>query len=218
MTYLETIGKNAKKAFEDLKSVNHNKIKKVLENYNYSLLKNKKRIIKENFKDVKNVQRKHLVDRLMLNDRRIEGIRYSINQISKFKKGQKIVVATNAYPNKEFEAEISFIKLASYKGTSSTGNVITAIGLEEDLSNRHVVIIEDIIDTGKTLNSFMQELKNRSPKSIKIASFLTKPSALQYPIVADYIGFEIPNKFVVGYGLDYDGLGRNIPALYQLSE
>jgi hypoxanthine phosphoribosyltransferase len=64
----------------------------------------------------------------------------------------------------------------------------------------------------------MQELKNRSPKSIKIASFLTKPSALQYPIVADYIGFEIPNKFVVGYGLDYDGLGRNIPALYQLSE
>ena len=75
MNYLETIGKNAKKAFEDLKSVNHNKIKKVLENYNYSLLRNKKRIIKENFKDVKNVQRKHLVDRLILNDKRIEGIR-----------------------------------------------------------------------------------------------------------------------------------------------
>ena len=85
MSYLETIGKNAKKAFEDLKSVNHSKIKKVLENYNYSLLRNKKRIIKENFKDVKNVQRKHLVDRLILNDKRIEGIRYSINQISKFK-------------------------------------------------------------------------------------------------------------------------------------
>ena len=116
------------------------------------------------------------------------------------------------------EAEISFIKLASYKGTSSTGNVITAIGLEEDLSNRHVVIIEDIIDTGKTLHSFMHELKNRAPKSIKIASFLTKPSALQFPITADYVGFEIPNKFVVGYGLDYDGLGRNIPSLYQLSE
>ena len=85
MNYLETIGKNAKKAFEDLKSVNHSKIKKVLENYNYSLLRNKKRIIKENFKDVKNVQRKHLVDRLILNEKRIESIRYSINMITKFR-------------------------------------------------------------------------------------------------------------------------------------
>ena len=100
MNYLETIGKNAKKAFEDLKSVNHNKIKKVLENYNYSLLKNKKRIIKENFKDVKNVQRKHLVDRLMLNDRRIEGIRYSINQISKFKDPIGRVLEQWQRPNK----------------------------------------------------------------------------------------------------------------------
>ena len=100
MNYLETIGKNAKKAFEDLKSVNHNKIKKVLENYNYSLLKNKKRIIKENFKDVKNVQRKHLVDRLILNDKRIEGIRYSINQISKFKDPIGRVLEQWQRPNK----------------------------------------------------------------------------------------------------------------------
>ena len=100
MNYLETIGNNAKKAFEDLKSVNHNKIKKVLENYNYSLLKNKKRIIKENFKDVKNVQRKHLVDRLMLNDRRIEGIRYSINQISNFKDPIGRVLEQWKRPNK----------------------------------------------------------------------------------------------------------------------
>ena len=100
MNYLETIGKNAKKAFEDLKSVNHNKIKKVLENYNYSLLKNKKRIIKENFKDVKNVQRKHLVDRLILNDKRIEGIRYSINQISKFKDPIGRVLEEWQRPNK----------------------------------------------------------------------------------------------------------------------
>jgi hypoxanthine phosphoribosyltransferase len=126
--------------------------------------------------------------------------------------------AADLFRHLTIEAEISFIKLASYKGTSSTGNVITAIGLEEDLSNRHIVIIEDIIDTGKTLHSFMHELNNRAPKSIKIASFLTKPSALQFPIRADYVGFEIPNKFVVGYGLDYDGLGRNIPSLYQLSE
>jgi glutamate-5-semialdehyde dehydrogenase len=100
MNYLETIGKNAKKAFEDLKSVNHNKIKKVLENYNYSLLRNKKRIIKENHKDVKNVQRKHLVDRLILNDKRIEGIRYSINQISKFKDPIGRVLEQWQRPNK----------------------------------------------------------------------------------------------------------------------
>ena len=100
MNYLETIGKNAKKAFKDLKSVNHNKIKKVLENYNYSLLRNKKRIIKENFKDVKNVQRKHLVDRLILNDKRIEGIRYSINQISKFKDPIGRVLEQWQRPNK----------------------------------------------------------------------------------------------------------------------
>jgi glutamate-5-semialdehyde dehydrogenase len=100
MNYLETIGKNAKKAFEDLKSVNHSKIKKVLENYNYSLLRNKKRIIKENFKDIKNVQRKHLVDRLILNDKRIEGIRYSINQISKFKDPIGRVLEQWQRPNK----------------------------------------------------------------------------------------------------------------------
>jgi glutamate-5-semialdehyde dehydrogenase len=100
MNYLETIGKNAKKAFEDLKSVNHNKIKKVLDDYNYSLLKNKKRIIKENLKDVKNIQRKHLVDRLMLNDKRIEGIRYSINQISKFKDPIGRVLEQWQRPNK----------------------------------------------------------------------------------------------------------------------
>ena len=100
MNYLETIGKNAKKAFEDLKSVNHNKIKKVLETYNYSLLKNKERIIKENLKDVKNIQRKHLVDRLILNDKRIEAIRYSINQISKFKDPIGRVLEQWQRPNK----------------------------------------------------------------------------------------------------------------------
>ena len=85
MNYLESIGKNAKKAFEDLKEVKHKKIKKVLENYNRSLSKNTNQIIKENLKDVKNIKRKHLVDRLILNKKRIEGIRYSINEIMKFK-------------------------------------------------------------------------------------------------------------------------------------
>ncbi len=115
-------------------------------------------------------------------------------------------------------AEISFIKLASYKGTTSTGSVVTAIGMEENLHNRHVVLLEDIIDTGKTLHSFLPEITSRHPASIKIASFLTKPDALKHDIRADYLGFEVPNKFVVGYGLDYDGHGRNLPELYELVE
>lgn len=116
------------------------------------------------------------------------------------------------------EAEISFIKLASYKGTSSTGNVVTAIGMEENLKDRHVIIVEDIIDTGKTLHAFMPEIMNRQPASVKIATFLSKPDALKYDVKADYCAFEIENKFVLGYGMDYDGLGRNIPELYVLKE
>jgi len=115
-------------------------------------------------------------------------------------------------------AEISFIKLASYKGTSSTGNVITAIGMEERLHERHVIILEDIIDTGKTLSSFIPELLSRQPASLKIATFLCKPDALKYDVKANYIGFEVADKFVLGYGLDYDGLGRNLPELYELAE
>ena len=128
------------------------------------------------------------------------------------------VFAADLFRQLSIEAEISFIKLASYKGTSSTGNVVTAIGLEENLNDRHIVILEDIIDTGKTLHSFIPELMNRKPASLKIATFLSKPEALKYPVKADYIGFEVPKKFVLGYGLDYDGLGRNLPELYELIE
>lgn len=116
------------------------------------------------------------------------------------------------------DAEICFIKLASYKGTKSTGQVITAIGLDTDINNRHVIIVEDIIDTGKTLNEFLPQLINQQPLSLKIAVLLHKPEATVFPIQIDYCCFSIPNKFVVGYGLDYDGLGRNIPAIYQLKE
>ena len=99
MNYLELIGKNAKKAFEDLKGVQHKKIKKVLENYNQSLLKNTNKIIKENLKDVRNVKRKHLVDRLILNKKRIEDIRYSINEIAKFKDPVGRILETWRRPN-----------------------------------------------------------------------------------------------------------------------
>jgi len=116
------------------------------------------------------------------------------------------------------EAEVCFIKLASYKGTSSTGNVITAIGLDINIKDRHIVILEDIIDTGKTLHHYLPQLDNMQPASVKIAVLLNKKAALQFPVNIDYACIDIPNKFVVGYGLDYDGLGRNNKAIYQLKE
>ena len=124
------------------------------------------------------------------------------------------IFAADLFRGITIEAEISFIKLASYKGTSSTGHVVTAIGMEESIKDRHVIIVEDIIDTGKTLSSFLPEIHMRQPASVSIATFLVKPEALKYDIKADYQAFEIDNKFVVGYGLDYDGLGRNLPELY----
>ena len=116
------------------------------------------------------------------------------------------------------EAEICFIKLASYKGTKSSGQVVTAIGLDIDITGRHVVILEDIIDTGKTMNEFLPQLRNQQPLSLKIAVLLHKPAATVFPVNIDYCCFSVPNKFLLGYGLDYDGLGRNIRELYQLEE
>ncbi len=113
---------------------------------------------------------------------------------------------------------ITFIKLVSYKGTSSTGTVITSIGLEENISGRDVIIVEDIVDTGKTLSEFLPSLQQQQPASIRICTLLHKPEALQYPLTVDYIGFNIPTKFVVGYGLDYDGFGRNSEVISCLEE
>src|ERR1700730_2851659 len=126
--------------------------------------------------------------------------------------------ASDLFKKLTIEAEICFIKLASYRGTKSSGHVVTAIGLDIDLIHRHVVIIEDIVDTGKTLEQFLPQLNYQQPSSLKICALLHKPEATVYPIKIDYLGFSIPNKFVVGYGLDYDGLGRNIPEIYKLVE
>jgi len=115
-------------------------------------------------------------------------------------------------------AEICFIKLASYKGTHSTGQVITAIGLDRDIFERDVVIIEDIVDTGKTLTAFLPQLEHQQPRSMKICSLLHKKAATTYPVQIDYLGFEIPDLFVVGYGLDYNGFGRNLNKIMQLAE
>lgn len=124
--------------------------------------------------------------------------------------------ASDLFKRIHIDAEICFIKLASYKGTKSSGQVITAIGLDIDVFNRHVVIIEDIVDTGKTLSAFLPQLDHQQPASLKIAALLHKPDAIIFPLQIDYLGFSIPNKFVVGYGLDYDGLGRNIGEIYKL--
>lgn len=126
--------------------------------------------------------------------------------------------ASDLFKTIHIDAEISFIKLASYKGTKSTGNVITSVGLDESVKGRHIIIIEDIVDTGKTLHSFLPQLLDQRPASLKIASLLHKPEATIYAIKLDYVGFTIPNKFVLGYGLDYDGLARNLPSIYQLQE
>jgi hypoxanthine phosphoribosyltransferase len=126
--------------------------------------------------------------------------------------------ASDLFKHLTVEAEICFIKLASYKGMKSTGNIITAIGLDHDLYGRDVVIVEDIVDTGKTLHAFLPKLEHQQPKSLKIVTLLHKYEATQFPLVIDHTGFRIPNKFVVGYGLDYDGLGRNLKEIYQLVE
>ncbi len=124
--------------------------------------------------------------------------------------------ASDLFKHLNIEAELCFIKLASYKGLKSSGNVVTSIGLEDDLFGKEVIIVEDIVDTGKTLHNFLPKLMHQQPKSMKIATLLHKSEATEYPLQLDYVGFDIPNKFVVGYGLDYDGLGRNLKEIYQL--
>ena len=126
------------------------------------------------------------------------------------------IFAADLFKQINVEAEICFIKLASYKGVKSTGKVITAIGLDAEIYNRDVIIVEDIVDTGKTLSQFLPTLEHQHPASLKIAALLHKPSATVHEIKIDYLGFTIPDKFVLGYGLDYDGLGRNIKEIYQL--
>jgi len=128
------------------------------------------------------------------------------------------IFAADLFKAISIDAEICFIKLASYKGTKSTGHVITAIGLDIDLHGRHVIILEDIVDTGKTLSQFLPQLHNQQPASLELVVLLNKPEATEFPVDIRYLGFSIPDKFVVGYGLDYNGYGRNLPEIYRLIE
>jgi len=126
--------------------------------------------------------------------------------------------AADLFKNLDAAVEISFIKVASYEQFSSTGNVSNLIGLTEPLHNRDVVILEDIIDTGITMEKILEIIKDLDPASIEIVTLLQKPEALKVELNIKYCGFEIPNKFVVGYGLDYDGLGRNFKEILQLKD
>lgn len=116
-----------------------------------------------------------------------------------------------------FPCEITFIKLSSYQGTQTSGQVKTLIGLNENIKSKTVVLLEDIIDTGCTIESIVDEIKKYEPAEIKIASLLLKPTSYKGTIPIDYIGLEIPKDFVVGYGLDYNGFGRHLKDIYKLS-
>jgi hypoxanthine phosphoribosyltransferase len=124
------------------------------------------------------------------------------------------ILAADLLREVNFQSEISFVKISSYQGTQSSENIKELIGFTENLKNRHVIIVEDIIDTGLSMMHILKQVLSLEPASVKIATLLMKREALKHPIEAHYIGFEIETKFVVGYGLDYDGLGRNLPHIY----
>ncbi len=114
--------------------------------------------------------------------------------------------------------EISFIKLSSYRDTQSTGEVKTLIGLDKDIGGREVIILEDIVDTGITVAHLVEDLTRYQPASIRLATLLLKPDAVQTDVKPDYVGLEIPNDFIVGYGLDYNGFGRNYKDIYKITD
>ncbi len=116
------------------------------------------------------------------------------------------------------DCEISFVKMSSYEGTSSTGNVKKLVGLKENIEGRTIVIVEDIVDTGLTMEQMIKYLKEFKPAEIHICTLLLKPENLKRKLDIEYVAMEIPNDFIVGYGLDYDGLGRNLRDIYVVKE
>ncbi len=128
------------------------------------------------------------------------------------------IFAADLFRRITIPAEISFVKLASYEGTASSGVIKEVIGLSENLAGRTVVVIEDIVDTGFTMAKLIEDLGARAPESIHICTLLLKPEKLKVKLDVEYVALEIPNDFIVGYGLDYDGFGRNLKDIYTLVE
>jgi hypoxanthine phosphoribosyltransferase len=128
------------------------------------------------------------------------------------------IFASDLIKHISIPCEITFIKVSSYHQMNSTGELKELLGLKEDVAGRHLIVLEDIVDTGLTMSEIIGNLQKQQPSSIEIATLLMKPTALQRDIRPQYVGFEIANRFVVGFGLDYNGLGRNLPDLYVLHE
>lgn len=156
---------------------------------------------------------------------RIKELGKTITEETRGKRPLFLVVLNGAFPFAsdlfravETDAEITFVRLKSYEGTSTTGSVRKLMGLTEDLKGRDVIVVEDIVDTGHTIARLLDELRALEPASLKVATLLFKPESLQCDVKPDYVGFSIPPKFIIGFGLDLDGLARNLPDIYVLKE
>ena len=158
-------------------------------------------------------------------DEAIEGMALKMNKDLSNKKviflgilNGSFVFAADLFRKIDFDCQITFLKLASYQGTSSSGKIKRLIGMNEDIKDYTVIILEDIVDTGHTLDNIIKQLKGYEPAEIKIATLLYKPDACQHDLDLAYVGLEIPNDFIIGYGLDYNGYGRNLKQIYSIIE
>ena len=155
--------------------------------------------------------------------KRIDEIASEMNRELKAKNPLFIVILNGAFlfasdliKKIKIDCEVTFVRVASYNGTESTGKIRNLLGLHENVHNRNLVIIEDIVDRGETIHFLLTEIHKFNPADVKIITLLLKPAALKFPVELDYVGFEVPNDFLVGYGLDYDGMGRNLNDIYVL--
>lgn len=156
--------------------------------------------------------------------KRVHEIAAEISQKYEGKNPLIVCVLNGAFPfaselfmNLTIDAQIAFVRLQSYCGTESTGAVRQVVGLTDSVKDRTVIVVEDIIDTGRTMACFLKDLEAQHPAEVKVATLLFKPDALVEPLQPDYIGFTIPSKFIIGYGLDLDGMARNLKDIYVLN-
>ncbi len=167
--------------------------------------------------------------KLVISSNEIEGAVTSLaTRMNRDLSGKKVIFvgilngsfmfAADLFRKITFDSQITFLKLASYQGTSTSGKIQRLIGMNEDIKDHTVIILEDIVDTGHTLDSIIKQLKGYEPAEIKIATLLFKPDAYQFNIKLDYVGIEVPNDFLIGYGLDYNGYGRNLKQIYSITE
>jgi hypoxanthine phosphoribosyltransferase len=157
-----------------------------------------------------------------------EAVKRVANQLTADMKGKdplflvvlngSFVFAADLVRNYPAPCEVSFVKLASYEGVSSTGKVKELVGMNESIEGRNLVVVEDIVDSGNTIEHILEDLKSKNPASVAVATFLLKPDVFKKDFKIQYVGLEIPNDFIVGYGLDYNGLGRNLRDIYVIKE